>query len=186
MPLSQTVLWLRCQSQGDPKSQYWRATVRPMDTPSNPVQTTTNARPGSWMVQLAAGAPWLVGFVSIFLVAPTNAGMGTWSAYASFQPGSNFGNVLALALWSCAALSSGWLCSRWSARTSVRVLCAYGVPAVLSLYPAAAVSNAVSHVMAIEDTFTYRDGLAGPLVVSGLGALAAALICGISAHRHGT
>lgn len=128
----------------------------------------------------------MIGFISIFLIAPSNTGVSTWSAYSLFQTGSNFGNFLALALWSCAALTSGWLCTRGSAWISVRALCAYGVTAVLSLYPAAVVSNAVSHVVAIEDTFVYRDGLAEPLALSGLVALVAAFFLTILARRRGT
>ncbi len=48
---------------------------------------------------------------------------------------------------------------------------------------AAVVSNAVSHVVAIEDTFVYRDGVAGPLTFSGLVALAAALSFAILTRR---
>ena len=135
------------------------------------------------MVLVSGGVPWLIGFVSIFLIAPTNTGVGTWASYALFQTGSNFGNILALVLWSGAALTSGWLCLRSSARISVRALCLYGVTAVLSLYPAAVVSNAVSHVVAIEDTVVYRDGVAGPLTFSGLVALAAALGLAILTRR---
>ncbi|WP_269936539.1 hypothetical protein [Arthrobacter sp. HY1533] len=45
------------------------------------------------------------------------------------------------------------------------------------------VSNAVSHVVVIEDTFAYRDGVAGPLALSGVVALAAALILAILTRR---
>ncbi|ALO67063.1 hypothetical protein NHF46_09985 [Arthrobacter alpinus] len=58
--------------------------------------------------------------------------------------------------------------------------------AVLSLYPAVVIGNAVSHVVAIEDGFAYRDGLAGPLATSGFMALAAALVLAILARKCGT
>lgn len=99
------------------------------------------------MVWSAAGVAWLIGFVSNFLIAPTNSGMGLGDSYASFQSGSNLGNVLALVLFSGAALLTGRLSSRRSGPISVRALVAYGVPAVFSLYPSAVVSNAVAHVI---------------------------------------
>ena len=157
-----------------------------MKIPGTPAQTATVVRQRVWIIPAAAGVPWLVGFVSIFLVAPTNAGVGTWSAYASFHTGSNFGNLLALSLWTCATLLAAWMCFRGTGRASVRALCAYGVSAALSLYPAAVLSYAVSHVVAIEDTFAYRDSLAGPLVLSGVVALAAALVLAIWARRRGS
>jgi hypothetical protein len=109
----------------------------------------------------------------------TNTGLGLGDSYASFQTGSNFGNVLALVIWSCAALLSARLASRWSCPTWVRALVAYGVPAAISLYPSAVVSNAVAHVVAVDDAFVYQDWLALPLMVSGLVALVAALIGGV-------
>lgn len=135
------------------------------------------------MVWSAAGMAWLIGFVSNFLIAPINSGMGLGDSYASFQSGSNFGNVLALVLFSGAALLSGGVSSRWSGPISVRALVAYGVPAVFSLYPAAVVSNAVAHVVAVEDGFEYHDWLARPLLMSGFVALAAALISGMWARK---
>ena len=135
------------------------------------------------MVWSAAGVAWLIGFVSNFLIAPTNSGMGLWESYASFHSGSNFGNALALVLFSGAALLSVGLPSRWSGPISVRAFVAYGVPAVFSLYPSAVVSNAVAHVVAVEDGFEYHDWLARPLLVSGFVALAAALISGMWARK---
>ncbi len=127
--------------------------------------------------------PWLIGFVSIFLIAPTNTGVRTWLSYTLFQTGSNFGNVVALAFWSGSALIAGWLCLRSSAQISVRALCTYGVTAVFSVYPTVVVSYAVSHVVSIDDTFAYRDGLAWPLALSGVVAFAAALILAILTRR---
>ncbi len=49
-------------------------------------------------------------------------------------------------------------------------------PSVISLFPAATVSNAVAHVVAVEDAFVYRDWLAGPLVISGLAAITIAIV----------
>lgn len=154
-----------------------------MKIPSDPTETTPAYSRSLRIILVAGGVPWLIGFVSIFLIAPTNTGVSTWSSYTLFQTGSNFGSILALASWSGAVLASGWLCLRSSARISVRALCIFGVTAVLSLYPAAVVSNAVSHVVAIEDTFTYNDGFAGPLAISGFVALAAALILVVLTRR---
>jgi hypothetical protein len=53
------------------------------------------------------------------------------------------------------------------------------VPAAISLYPSAVVSNAVAHLVAVDDAFVYQDWLALPLMVSGLVALVAALIGGV-------
>jgi hypothetical protein len=156
-----------------------------MEIPGDLVQKTSTYSRCRWIVLVAGGVPWLIGFVSIFLIAPTNTGVSTWSSYALFQTGSNFGNIFALAAWVGAALAAGWLCLRSSAQISVCALCTYGVTAVFSLYPAAVVSNAVSHVVAIEDAFAYRDGVAGPLAFSGLVALAAALILAILTRRRG-
>lgn len=135
------------------------------------------------MVWSAAAAAWLVGFVSNFLIAPMNSGMGLGDAYSSFQSGSNFGNVVALVIWSVATLLSAWLASHWSGPTWARPLLAYGVPAVASFYPSAVISNAVSHVVAIGDSFVYHDWLARPLVLSGIVALIAVLIGGVL-HAH--
>lgn len=154
-----------------------------MNTTGDLAQTTPTHTRHRWIIIVAGGVPWLIGFVSIFLIAPTNTGVSTWSSYALFQTGSNFGNILGLASWSGAALISGWRCLRSSAQISVRALCVYGVTASFSLYPAAVVSSAVSHVVAIEDTFTYNDGLAGPLAISGFVALAAALILVVLTRR---
>ena len=136
------------------------------------------------MVWSAAAVAWLIGFVSNFLIAPTNTGMGVGDAYASFQIGSNFGNVVALVLWSCTALLALWLTRRWSGATWIRALVAYGVPAVLSLYPSAVVSNAVAHVVAVEDSFVYHDWLAWPLILSGVVALGIALMARVL-HANG-
>jgi hypothetical protein len=137
------------------------------------------------MVWIAAAVAWLLGFVSNFLIAPTNTGMGVMDSYASFHIGSNFGNAMALVIWSCAALLSVWLASRWSETTWVRVLVAYGVPAVVSLYPSAVISNAVAHVVAVKDSLFYHDWLAWPLMLSGLMALVVALLGGVL-QRHWT
>ena len=86
------------------------------------------------MVWAAAGVSWLIGFVSIFLIAPTNSGMGIVDSYVLFQVGSNFGNVLALVFWSCTALLAGWLLSRRAGPAWIHAFLAYGVPAVISLW----------------------------------------------------
>jgi hypothetical protein len=82
-----------------------------------------------------------------------------------------------------AALLTGGQSSRWSGPISVRALVTYGVPAVFSLYPSAVVSNAVAHIVAVEDGFGYHDWLARPLLMSGFVPLAAALISGMLAHK---
>ncbi|WP_343317378.1 hypothetical protein AAFM46_08325 [Arthrobacter sp. TMP15] len=51
------------------------------------------------------------------------------------------------------------------------------------MLPAAVVSNAIAHVVAVEDGFVYHDWLAGPLVVSGVVTLAIAFISGLIARR---
>ena len=130
----------------------------------------------SWIVWAAAGVSWLIGFVSVFLIAPTNSGLGIVDSYARFQVGSNFGNVLALVFWSCMALLPGWLLSRRAGPAWIQAFLAYGVPAVISLFPAVVVSNAVAHVVAVDDAFIYRDWLAGPLVISGLVAITIAIV----------
>lgn len=131
------------------------------------------------MVWSAAAAAWLVGFVSNFLVAPMNSGMGLGDAYSSFQSGSNLGNLVALVSWSLTALLFAWLASRWSGPKWARPLLAYGIPAVASFYPSAVISNAVSHVVAIDDSFVYQDWLARPLIISGIVALMAVSISGV-------
>jgi hypothetical protein len=155
-------------------------------TSSDLPKTSFTDRRGSRIVWSTAGVAWLSGLVSNFLIAPTNAGLGLGDSYASFQTGSNFGNVLALVFWSYAALVSAQLASRWSRPTWVRALVAYGVPAVISFYPSAVVSNAVAHVVAVEDAFVYQEWLAQPLMMSGLVALVSALIGGVlHANRTG-
>lgn len=152
-----------------------------MKNPSHPARTITAYPRWSWTIPAAGGVSWLIGFMSIFLIAPSNVGVDTWTAYKLFQTGSNFGNILALVLWSCAAVITVWLCLRGAAWIPIRALCAYGVSAVLSLYPTVVIGNAVSHVVAIEDGFAYHDGLAGPLAISGFMALSAALVLAILA-----
>lgn len=146
----------------------------------NRLSTTTqpagSVRRGSWRVWVSVGVSWLIGFVSIFLIAPTNSGMGVIDSYALFQAGSNLGNVMALVFWSCTALLAGWLLARGPGPTWIRVFLAYAVPAVISLFPAAVVSNAVAHVVSVDDAFVYRDWLAGPLLISGLVAMTIALV----------
>ena len=60
---------------------------------------------------------------------------------------------------------------------------ACGVPAVMSLFPEAVVSNAVAHVVAVDDAFVYRDWFAGSLVISGLVAMTIALISSLLARN---
>lgn len=110
---------------------------------------------------------------------PVELGDGPRGAYSSFQSGSNFGNLVALVSWSVAALLFAWLASRWSGPKWARPLLAYGIPAVASFYPSAVMSNAVSHVVAIDDSFVYQDWLARPLIISGIVALIAVLIGGV-------
>jgi hypothetical protein len=153
--------------------------LRKVTTNSDLTEISFAGSRGSGKVWSAAAVAWLIGFVSNFLVAPTNTGLGLGDSYALFQAGSNFGNVLALVIWSCAALLSAQLASGWCRPTWARALVAYGVPAVFSLYPSAVVSNAVAHVVAVEDGFVYQDWLAQPLVMSGFMVLAAALIGGL-------
>lgn len=59
---------------------------------------------------------------------------------------------------------------------TARALAAFGATALASWYPAATVSAAVGHVVAIEDGFVYQDWLALPLIGEGLAALAAAAV----------
>jgi hypothetical protein len=160
-------------------SGSWLTILRKVTTSSVPTETSFAGSRSSRIVWSAAAVAWLIGFVSNFLIAPTNTGLGLGDSYASFRTGSNFGNVLALVIWSCAALLSARLASRWSCPTWVRALVAYGVPAAISLYPSAVVSNAVAHLVAVDDAFVYQDWLALPLMVSGLVALVAALIGGV-------
>ena len=101
---------------------------------------------------------------------------GVIDSYALFQDGSNFGNVLALVFWSFTALLASWLLSRRPGPAWFHAFMAYGVPAVISLFPAVVVSNAVAHVVAVDDAFVYRDWLAGPLVISGLVAITIAIV----------
>lgn len=108
-----------------------------------------------------------------------NSGMGPGDAYSAFQFGSNIGNLVAFVSWSVAALISAWLAGRWSGPKWTRPLLAYGIPAVASFYPSAVISNAVSHVVAIDDSFVYQDWLARPLMISGIAALIAVLLGGI-------
>lgn len=183
MPLARTVSGAQYPERITTKSSCLMARVRIMEIPGDLAQKTSTYSRSRWIVLVAGGVPWLIGFVSIFLIAPTNTGLGTWASYALFQTGSNFGNFFALVSWVGAALASGWLCLRSSAQFLVCALCTYGVTSIFSLYPSAVVSNAVSHVVAIEDTFAYRDGVAGPLAFSGLVALAAALILAILTRR---
>jgi hypothetical protein len=155
------------------------AILRKVTTSSDLTENSFAGSRGSRIVWSAAAVAWLIGFVSNFLVAPTNTGLSVGDSYASFQIGSNFGSVLALVIWSCAALLTAQLASRWCWLTWARALVAYGVPAVVSLYPSAVVSNAVAHAVAVEDGFVYQDWLAQPLMLSGVVTLVAALIGGI-------
>lgn len=140
-----------------------------------PFQPDT-VRRRSWTVWVSAGVSWLIGFGSIFLIAPTSSGRGVIDSYALFQAGSILGNVLALVFWSCTALPASWLLARASGPTWIHAFLAYGVPAVILLFPAAVVSNAVAHGVPVDDVFVYRDWLAGPLVISGLVAMSIALV----------
>ncbi len=153
-----------------------RTTVTCVNMLSIGTQSADANRRISWMVWAAAVVSWLIGFVSIFLIAPTNSGMGIVDSYVLFQVGSNFGNVLALVFWSCTVLLAGWLLPRRAGPAWIHAFLAYGVPAVFSLFPAVVVSNAVAHVVAVDDTFVYRDWLAGPLVISGLVAITIAIV----------
>lgn len=160
-----------------------RTTVMLVNILSTTTPSDAPASRGPWMVWAATSISWVIGFASIFLVAPTNSGVGVMEAYALFQPGSNFGNALAFLCWSGAALITGWLQSRRPGRILIRMAIAFGVPAVFSLFPAAVVSNAIAHAVAVEDGFVYHDWLAGPLVVSGVVALSIAFISGLIARR---
>lgn len=119
---------------------------------------------------------WIVGVISNFLVAPTNTRMNLADSYSAFQTGSNVGNVVALLLWSGASFWTGLYFSWSQGPVTARVLAAFGMTAVLSLYPASVVSAAVGHVVPIEDDFVYQDWLARPLLAVGVAALAAAAV----------
>ena len=108
---------------------------------------------------------------------------GVIDSYAPFQDGSNFGNVLALVFWSFTVLLAGWLLSRRPGPAWFHAFMACGVPAVMSLFPEAVVSNAVAHVVAVDDAFVYRDWFAGSLVISGLVAMTIALISSLLARN---
>ncbi|MFP3463526.1 hypothetical protein R5O87_22030 [Arthrobacter globiformis] len=142
------------------------------------------AREPRWPVWSAVAVAWLIGFISNFMVAPTNTGMGVVDSYASFQTGSNFGNGLALVIWSGVTLLSVWLAQRWAAPKWATIFGAYGLTAIVSLYPSAVISNAVAHVVALEDSSVYHDWLAWPLVLSGLVAVIVALV-GVGLHPDG-
>ena len=131
----------------------------------------------------AAGVAWAVGFVSNFLVAPTNTGMGVVGSYAAFEPGSKVGNVGALLLWTGVSARAARHFSRSTGPLVARVLAGFAIPALLSVYPSAVVSHAVGHLVPIEDGFVYGDWLALPLVLAGVAAMVAAGIAALISRR---
>ena len=136
----------------------------PYGTHSAEPPYATGSGAGVWV---AVGAAWAVGFVSNFLVAPTNTGVDVVASYAAFQSVSDWGIVGALMLWTAASVRTGWDFSRSTGVFAGRVLAGFGLPAALSLYPSVVVSHAVGQVVPVEDGFVYRDWLALPLVIAG-------------------
>lgn len=135
-------------------------------------------------VWIAVLATWVIGFISNYLIAPTNTGLDVVSSYASFQSGSHVGNLIALTLWTAASLWAGWRSARSEGLIEVRLLTSFGVTATSSLYPSLVISHAVGHVVPIEDGFQYDDWLAVPLIVAGVVSLfAAGVLAVIHGHR---
>lgn len=134
-------------------------------------------------VGAAAGIAWEAGFISNFLIAPTGAGLDLAGSYTAFQFWPKVGIAVSLLLWSGAALFTGWYFSGSSGPAPVRVLAAFGLPAVLSLGPAVAVSSAVSHLVPGADIFAYQDWPALPLIVAGAAVLAAAPVAALLRRR---
>lgn len=120
------------------------------------------------VVALAAGtATWLAGMAAVYLVAPLAVGRGPWGAHAAFEPGSNFGNIVAagfFTLFSALVLLAIGR-SRFGALASV--LGAHGLIAIGIFYPAAVMDFAIAHVVALEDDASRDGGLAMGLVASG-------------------
>lgn len=126
-----------------------------------PLRTRTHA------LSLAIGAAtWLAGLVAVYLVAPFAAGLGFFGAYAALEPGSAFGNVLALViftLWSALVLFV-FRGSRLSPVTAV--LGAHGLIGIGIFYPAAVMGFGLAHVVGYGDDAPAQGALAMRLVVS--------------------
>ena len=146
-------------------------------------------------IVLACVIPWLLGAHAVFIESAQHTGLGLFESYAAFQAGSNLGHVIWFTLWSgmsattCSVLMRRTGLSASALRMAVFVLIAYAVPAVLLIFPEAAMGFAVSHVRTFTDETVPYSRLALFLIQSGSAALVLAATLSVaryaSAQKHG-
>lgn len=138
----------------------------------NPMSAILPLRTRTHMVPLALGAAtWLAGVLSIYVAAPFAVGTGFFGAYAAFGAGANFGNLLALGIFTLWAVLVLLVLRGSRLGPATSILGAHGLIGIGVYYPAAVMSFGMAHVVGYEDDAPEQGLAAMGLVASGGGAL---------------
>lgn len=112
-------------------------------------------------------ATWLAGFIAVYLLAPLDTGRGLLSGYWAFQPGSQLGNALALAIYALWGAGVFLMLRRSRLGTAGLAVAAHGLIGVGIYYPATVMSLGVAHVTDVQHDAPVYGDIALWLVLSG-------------------